>query len=182
MRLQPLGLDGLFLIEPEPIPDTRGFFARCFSADILRAAGLVADFPEWSLSYNQKRGTLRGLHWQAEPYAETKLVQCIRGAIFDVAVDVRPNSPTRGRWIGLELSAENRNLFYIPAGFAHGFQTLTDDAEVYYHISEPFRPEASRGVRWNDPAIGVTWPPADRRIMSARDEGLPELSTFKDSV
>ena len=176
MRLRPLALEGLFVIEPEPIADSRGFFARCFSADAMKAAGLICDFPEWSLSYNKRRGTLRGLHWQAAPYAETKLVQCIRGAIFDVAIDIRPDSPTRGHWTGLELSADNRNLFYIPAGFAHGFQTLTDHAEVYYHISEPFRPEASRGVRWNDPAIGIEWPPADERTMSDRDAALPFLA------
>jgi dTDP-4-dehydrorhamnose 3,5-epimerase len=175
MRLQPLELGGLYLIEPEPIADTRGFFARCFSAAALRSAGLVTEFPEWSVSYNKKRGTLRGLHWQAEPHAETKLVQCVRGAIFDVAVDLRPGSPTRWRWLGFELTAENRRLFYIPAGFAHGFQTLTDDTEVYYHISVPYVPEAARGVRWNDPQIGVTWPPAEERIMSARDETLPGL-------
>jgi dTDP-4-dehydrorhamnose 3,5-epimerase len=175
MRLQPLELEGLYLIQPEPIADTRGFFARCFSADVLRSEGLVADFPEWSLSFNRRRGTLRGLHWQAATHAETKLVQCVRGAIFDVAVDVRPGSPTRGRWLGLELTADNRNIFYIPAGFAHGFQTLTDDTEIYYHISEPYVPEASRGVRWNDPDIAVTWPAVEQRTMSARDEGLPML-------
>ncbi len=180
MRLRPLDLEGLFVIEPDPIADNRGFFARCYSADVLKSAGLVCDFPEWSLSYNKRRGTLRGLHWQAAPHEETKLVQCIRGAIFDVAVDVRPSSSTRGRWIGVELSAENRSLFYIPAGFAHGFQTLTDDAELYYHISEPFRPEASRGVRWNDPDIAIDWPAAHKLTMSERDKGLPLLVDVAD--
>lgn len=176
MRLRPLGLEGLFVIEPEPIEDNRGFFARCFSAGVFKSAGLVSDFPEWSLSYNKRRNTLRGLHWQAEPHAETKLVQCVRGAIFDVAVDVRPGSPTRGRWVGIELSAENRNIYYISAGFAHGFQTLTDDTEIYYHISEPFRADAALGVRWDDPDIAIDWPAADKRTMSERDVGLPVLA------
>lgn len=180
MRLQALRIDGLFLIEPQPIADARGYFARCVSKSMLEETGLVTDFPEWSLSYNARRGTLRGLHWQEAPHSETKLVQCIRGAIFDVAVDLRANSPTRGQWVGVELTADNRRLFYIPAGFAHGFQTLVDDTELYYHISEPFRPEGARGLRWNDPDVSIDWPAVEKRTMSERDEMLPLLADVKD--
>lgn len=180
MRLEALPLAGLHRVIPAPIEDNRGFFARCYSRDMLAGAGLVTEWPEWSLSYNARRGTLRGLHWQAAPAPEAKLVQCIRGAVFDVAVDLRPDSPSRGRWHGLELTAENRNVFYIPQGFAHGFQTLTDSAELLYHISEPFRPECARGVRWNDPDLAIDWPDAQERVLSERDARLPlfaELET-----
>src|SRR4051812_34233750 len=136
MRLEPLPLPGLFRLVPEPIADNRGFFARCFSRAVLQAAQLEVDFPEWSFSFNEKRGTLRGLHWQAAPNEECKLVQCTRGAIFDVVVDVRANSPTRGQWHEEELTAENRHIVYVPKGFAHGFLTLADHTELLYHISE----------------------------------------------
>ena len=172
MKLEALPL-GLFRLVPELVYDARGFFARCFSRSALDAAGLVTDLPEWSLSYNARRGTLRGLHWQAEPYFEAKLVQCTRGAVFDVAVDMRRQSSTRGQWHAVELSAENRHILYIPKGFAHGFQTLTDDTEILYHISEPFRPEYARGVRWNDPTLAIGWPAVEERILSDRDTALP---------
>jgi dTDP-4-dehydrorhamnose 3,5-epimerase len=172
MKLEALPL-GLFRLVPAPVYDARGFFARCFSRSALDAAGLVTDFPEWSLSYNARRGTLRGLHWQAAPHLEAKLVQCTRGAVFDVAVDIRSRSPTRGQWHAVELSAKNRHILYIPKGFAHGFQTLTDDAELLYHISEAFRPEYARGVRWNDPTFAIAWPVIDDRILSERDTALP---------
>jgi len=173
MRLEPLPLSGLFRLAPEPISDSRGFFARCFSRSVLQAAGLEVDFPEWSLSYNEKRGTLRGLHWQAPPHEECKLVQCIRGAIFDVVVDVRSNSPTRGRWHAEELTSENRHILYVPKGFAHGFQTLADRSELLYHISEPYRPEGARGIRWNDPTLAIKWPASSELIISDRDAKLP---------
>lgn len=178
MILEPLALDGMWCVTPEPIRDERGFFARCFSRDMLVAKGLCVDFPEWSLSYNAHRGTLRGLHWQALPHPETKLVQCVRGAVFDVAVDLRPGSPDFGKWVALELSAENRKIAYIPAGFAHGFQTLTDGAELLYHISELFRPDCTRGVRWDDPDLAIPWPRAPERILSPRDAALPQLSAL----
>jgi dTDP-4-dehydrorhamnose 3,5-epimerase len=174
MNLEALPL-GLFRLVPTLVYDARGFFARCFSRSALDAVGLSTDFPEWSLSYNARRGTLRGLHWQAAPYVEAKLVQCTRGAIFDVAVDIRSRSSTRGQWHAVELSAENRHILYIPEGLAHGFQTLTDDTEVLYHISEVFRPEYARGVRWNDPTLAIGWPAIDERILSDRDMALPFL-------
>jgi dTDP-4-dehydrorhamnose 3,5-epimerase len=127
------------------------------------------------VSFNGRRGTLRGLHFQAPPHEEIKLVSCTRGAVFDVAVDVRPGSPSRGKWVGVELSADNRAAIYIPAGFAHGFQTLTDDAEVRYHISETYRPEAARGVRWDDPELAIAWPNIQERVISSRDLALPRL-------
>ena len=176
MKVEALPLDGVFRLVPEPEWDSRGFFARCYERNSMAAAGLVTDLPEWSLSYNTRRGTLRGLHWQAEPYLEAKMVQCIRGAVFDVAVDMRKDSPNFRRWHGIELSAENRHLLYIPKGFAHGFQTLTDHAELLYHVSEPYRPDCARGVRWNDPDLAIDWPPIDVRIVSERDSNLPLMS------
>jgi dTDP-4-dehydrorhamnose 3,5-epimerase len=175
MLFRPLEIPGLWLIEPEKMEDERGFFSRLFCADTFRERGLCVDYPQWSVSFNKCRGTLRGLHFQAPPHEETKLVSCTRGAVFDVAVDVRPQSRSRGRWAGVELSAENRAVLYIPSGFAHGFQTLTDDAEVRYHISERYRPEASRGVRWDDPDLAVAWPNTGQRVISSRDQALPRL-------
>jgi dTDP-4-dehydrorhamnose 3,5-epimerase len=181
MKLEALPL-GLFRLVPEFVHDVRGFFARCFSRSVLDATGLITDFPEWSLSYNARRGTLRGLHWQAAPYFEAKLVQCTRGAVFDVAVDIRSGSPTRGQWHAVELSAENRHALYIPKGFAHGFQTLTDDTELLYHISEVFRPEYACGVRWNDPTLAIDWPEiGERRILSDRDAALPFITELDES-
>lgn len=178
MKIEPLPLPGVFLLIPEPIADERGFFARSFSRDALREIGLDTDFPEWSTSFNRRRGTLRGLHLQAAPKAETKLVRCVQGAIFDVAVDLRPESSTLGQNVSVELSAENRRILYIPKGFAHGFQTLTDNTELHYHISESYSPAHACGVRWNDPDIGIAWPKAAERIMSDRDANLPLLADF----
>lgn len=179
MRLDPLPLDGAFRLIPEPIFDARGFFARCFERQVLQAVGLEADFPEWSLSYNKHRGTLRGLHWQAAPRCEVKIVQCIRGAVFDVIVDVRPHSPTRARWHAVELTSENRHLLYVPRGFAHGFQALCDEVELLYHISEPFHTAGARGVRWDDPDLSIGWPIADAPLLSERDANLPLLAEIE---
>jgi dTDP-4-dehydrorhamnose 3,5-epimerase len=176
MRIEPLKLAGPCLLVPEPVEDSRGFFARSFSAEQLRGVGLDTDYPEWSLSHNRKRGTVRGLHWQAEPHAETKLVQCIRGAVFDVIVDVRRGSPTRGAWQGVLLSAENRLTLYVPAGFAHGYQTIADDTELLYHISETYRPELARGMLWNDETLGIEWPSTADYNISERDASLPRLA------
>lgn len=175
MRIEALALEGAFLLIPEPARDARGFFARCFSAAALERAGMMSAYPEWSLSYNAARGTLRGMHWQAAPHQEAKLVQCIRGAIFDVIVDLRRGSASYGRWHGVTLSAENRHMLYVPPGFAHGFQTLADASELYYHISQAYRPEGARGVRWDDPDLAIEWPDVPVRTMSERDAGLPLL-------
>ena len=175
MLFRPLDIPGLFLIELERMEDERGFFSRLFCADSFRARGLCADYPQWSTSFNSRRGTLRGLHFQVAPHEEIKLVSCTRGAVFDVAVDVRQGSQSRGEWVGVELSDENRSTLYIPAGFAHGFQTLTDNAEVHYHISERHVPEAARGVRWDDPDLAIAWPHTEQRVISNRDRALPRL-------
>ena len=148
----------MWLVELEPIADERGFFARSWSSEEFRGHGLDDRLTQTSVSFNYRRGTLRGLHYQAEPHAEAKLVRCTAGAIFDVAVDVRPGSVTFGKWVSIELSSDNRHAFYLPAGFAHGFQSLTADSEVLYQISVAHAPDHSRGVRWDDPAIAIQWP------------------------
>ena len=176
MILEPTRLAGVHLLLPEPARDHRGFFARVYDRDQLAAQGLCTEYPQWSVSFSTRCGTLRGLHWQDPPYLETKLLQCIRGAVFDVAVDLRAGSPQFGQCVHFELSAENRGIAYIPAGFAHGFQTLTDDAEVLYHISAPYNAAAARGLRWNDPALAIPWPACDERILSERDAALPGLA------
>jgi dTDP-4-dehydrorhamnose 3,5-epimerase len=139
---------------------------------------LNPDAVQCNASFNARRGTLRGMHYQAEPHGESKLVRCVRGTIFDVAVDLRPDSPTCRNWHGIELSAENRLAFYIPAGLAHGFQTLTDDCEVLYQMGNPYVPESARGVRWDDPALAIEWPAVGgRRTISEKDASYPELQT-----
>ncbi|HEX8243788.1 MAG TPA: dTDP-4-dehydrorhamnose 3,5-epimerase, partial [Longimicrobium sp.] len=159
-------LAGAWIVDPERLEDERGFFARTFDAGEFARRGLRSAFPQCSVSFNARAGTLRGMHFQAEPHAEAKLVRCTAGAVYDVIVDLRPESPTRLRWIGVELSAANRRALYVPEGCAHGFQTLADASEVFYQISVPYAAESARGVRWNDPAFGITWPAAERRTMS----------------
>jgi len=171
-------VSGAYLIEPEPIADERGLFARTFCAEEFARRGLDARVSQCNTSANRRAGTLRGMHYQAAPHGEAKLVRCTRGAIFDVAVDLRPSSSTYLRWAGAELTADNRQAFFIPAGCAHGFQTLADDSEVLYQMSTPFVPGAGRGVRWNDPAFGITWPepPPLGRTISERDRVYPDLT------
>jgi dTDP-4-dehydrorhamnose 3,5-epimerase len=171
-------IPGLYVIEIEPRADERGFFARTWCADELAGAGLVGSVAQCSVSYNTRKGTLRGMHYQADPYAETKIVRCTAGAVYDVAVDLRPESPTFHKWFGIELQAGRHNMLYIPAGLAHGFQTLTDDAEVYYQISVPYQPDAGRGVRWDDPAFGIVWPLVNP-ILSERDATYPSVMADK---
>jgi dTDP-4-dehydrorhamnose 3,5-epimerase len=177
MRFEQTPLPGAWVIELAPLGDERGWFARTFDADAFAAHGLNATVVQCNASFNPRRGTLRGMHYQAEPHGESKLVRCVRGAIFDVAVDLRARSPTLRRWHGVELSAENRLAFYIPAGLAHGFQTLTDDAEVLYQMGDRYVPESARGVRFDDPAFGIDWPPvqAGERIVSERDRAFPDF-------
>ncbi len=168
-------LAGAYVVEAERIADERGFFARTYSRAELAAHGLDPDIAQCSVSFNHRRGTLRGLHFQAEPFAEVKLVRCTRGSIWDVIVDIRDGSPTRGRHAAAVLSAEARNAFYIPKGFAHGFLTLEDDAEVFYQISAPYSPQHARGFRWDDPAFAIPWPEAPA-VISDRDRDLPVFS------
>ena len=177
-----LPLSDAWLIEPERIEDERGFFARTFSAEEFLAHKLVPTIAQCSVSYNRKRGTLRGLHFQAPPHAEVKYVRCTRGAAFDVIVDLRPESPTFKRWTSIELSVENQRLVYIPQGFAHGFQTMVDDTELCYQISTSYVPNAARGIRWDDPELAVVWPQADQRVISTRDLALPTLAALEQST
>jgi dTDP-4-dehydrorhamnose 3,5-epimerase len=151
-------LAGVFIVEPERLEDERGFFARTWCPEEFEARGLSPRLAQCSISYNRKKGTLRGMHYQVAPYAEAKLVRCTMGAIYDVALDLRPGSPTFKQWISVELTADNRKMLYIPEGLAHGFQTLADDTEVFYQISEFYHPESARGVRWDDPAFAIEWP------------------------
>lgn len=175
MHFKETGLKGAWLIKTEPAEDERGYFARVFCRDQFSRLGLETEYIQNSISYNRKRGTLRGMHYQAAPAAETKLVQCVRGSLFDVIVDLRPESETYCSWYGIELSADNGCLLYVPAGFAHGFQTLTDDTTVYYMISKAYAPEYARGVRWNDPAFGINWPVPDP-VISEKDRQLPDYN------
>ncbi len=158
-------LQGVFEIEPERLEDPRGFFARTWCQREFEAHGLTPRMVQSSVSYNRKRGTLRGMHYQVPPHAEAKLVRCTRGSLLDVAVDLRPDSLTFKQHVAVLLSAENRLMLYIPGGLAHGFQTLEDDTEVFYQMSEFYAPEHSRGVRYDDPAFGIRWPIADLIIL-----------------
>jgi dTDP-4-dehydrorhamnose 3,5-epimerase len=180
MRFTALPIPGAFRIEIEKLADSRGFFARTFCANEFAAHGLMTDFLQRSVSFNAKKGTLRGLHYQVAPHAETKVVRCVAGAAFDVLVDLRRSSPTFGHWHGEEISADNRVMLYIPEGCAHGFQTLADATELYYEITPCFVAEAGRGVAFDDPEIGIVWPLADP-VMSDADRArlrLAEVETF----
>ena len=169
MQIRPLPLSGAFLLEIDRVADERGFFARTWSREQLEQFGLSATVSECSISYNKKNRTVRGLHFQEPPYAEVKLVRCQRGAVFDVIVDIRPDSQTFLSWYGTALSAENALSLYIPEGFAHGFQTLRDESEVHYMISAPYRPEAARTINWRDADIGISWPYESGITISQKD-------------
>jgi dTDP-4-dehydrorhamnose 3,5-epimerase len=171
-------LAGVWVIELEKLTDERGWFARTFDREEFELRGLNPEVVQTNASFNTARGTLRGMHHQAEPHGESKVVRCVSGAIFDVAVDLRPGSPTLAQWHGVELSARNRRALYIPAGLAHGFQTLEDDTEVHYLMGNPYVPDAGRGVRWDDPGLAIEWPPAPPggRVISERDAGYPDFS------
>jgi len=176
VKFTPTPLSGAFVIDIEPIADERGYFARTWCTREMASHGLCTDVVQCNVSFNRRRGTLRGMHFQAAPHGETKIVRCIRGAIFDVIVDLRPGSPTVRRWFGVELSAANGRALYVPEGMAHGFQTLEDDAEVFYWMSEFHHPESARGVRWDDPAFGIEWPRAESRIVHPRDLAYPDFA------
>jgi len=168
-------VEGAFLIQPERREDERGFFARTYCVRELAEHGLDPQVVQRSVSYNRKRGTLRGMHYQVAPHEETKLVSCSRGEIYDVIIDLRPASPSFRRWAGATLTADNGHLLYIPRGCAHGFITLTDDAVVDYQISDFHHPESARGIRYDDPAFGVKWPFAPI-VIAARDRAWPDYS------
>ena len=173
MIFENLSLKGSCLLKLEKHLDERGFFARTFCSKEFEEKGLNNKFLQSSISYNSKKGTLRGMHYQVAPHEEVKLVQCVKGAIYDVIIDLRANSSTYCQWVGVELNEDNGNLVYVPKGFAHGFQTLTDETVVYYQISDFYAPESARGVRWDDPAFGINWP-IDEPVISIKDSRLPD--------
>lgn len=175
MHFVPTSLPGVYVVEPERLADDRGHFARAWCVREFADRGLETKLVQCSTSYNRRRGTLRGLHYQAAPHEEVKLVRCTRGAAYDVVVDLRPDSPTYRRWVAVELSAENGVAVYIPGGCAHGYQTLADDTELLYQMSEFYYPESARGVRWDDPALGIEWPECSDRIIAPRDRAFPDL-------
>lgn len=175
MRFFETDLDGARLIELEPIRDERGFFSRSFCVKEFAAQSLETNFVQHSLSYSAAGGTLRGMHFQAAPHSEVKVVDCVKGAIWDVIIDIRPDSPTYRKWQGFELTAENRRQLYIPAGFAHGFQTLSDNTEVHYLISAFYEPSAARGLRYDDPSFAIRWP-LPIAVISAKDLAWPDFA------
>jgi dTDP-4-dehydrorhamnose 3,5-epimerase len=175
MKFVETGLEGLFVVELEKLFDRRGFFARSWCAREFTEHGLEIGLAQCNVSYNEKRGTLRGLHFQREPFAEAKLVRCTRGHVYDVAVDLRPQSSTLSSWFAVELSEANGRALFVPKGFAHGFQTLVEYSEVFYQMSDFYEPTAQAGVRWNDPAFGIRWPIA-KPILSTRDAAYPDFS------
>jgi dTDP-4-dehydrorhamnose 3,5-epimerase len=168
-------LRGAYVIDIEPIEDERGFFARSWCAREFREHGLSPELSQCNISFNHRRGALRGMHFQAHPHAEAKLVRCTRGAIYDVLVDLRPESKTFRQWEAYEISADNRRMVYIPEGFAHGFQTLENGCEVFYQMSAPYHAPSSCGVRWDDPSFAIEWPIRDP-ILSARDAAYPDFT------
>ena len=171
-------LPGATVVELERREDERGFFARSFCQREFEAQGLESCVAQCNVSFNRRRGTLRGLHWQTAPHGETKLVRVTRGVLWDVIVDLRPDSPAYCRWFGVELSAENRRALYIPQGVAHGFQTLVDDVEVFYQMSTFYVPDAQRGARWDDPVFGIEWP-IRPPFLSDRDAACPDFQPGK---
>jgi dTDP-4-dehydrorhamnose 3,5-epimerase len=175
MRFTKTPLAGAHVVDLEPIEDERGMFARSWCPTEFSRRGLDSRLSACSVSVNRAAGTLRGMHYQASPHGEAKLVRCTAGAIYDVIIDLRPESSTFTRWFGLELTASNRTALYAPQGFAHGFQTLEAESEVLYLISTPYIAEAARGVRWDDPAFAIDWPPAARRVISERDRTYPDF-------
>lgn len=168
-------LKGAFIIEIEKLDDNRGFFARSWCRNEFNAHGLASSVVQANVSSNKKKGTLRGMHYQLAPHEETKLVRCTRGAIYDVIVDLRPASPTYARWVGVELTAENYRMLYVPENFAHGFQTLEDDTEVTYQVSQFYAPGSESGIRWDDPAFSIEWP-IEVRVISDKDKRWPDYT------
>lgn len=175
-----LPLAGAFAIDVEPRSDERGLFARTVCAEEFGRHGLSTVFVQSSVSWNRQAGTLRGLHFQAAPHEEEKLVRCTAGRVFDVMVDLRPGSATHGRWTAVELDAGGRRAVYIPGGFAHGFMTLEPDSELLYQMTTPYVPGAARGLAWDDPDVGIVWP-AGEKILSDRDRELPGLAGLRDA-
>jgi dTDP-4-dehydrorhamnose 3,5-epimerase len=173
MRFTEAGPVGAYVIEPEKLTDERGFFARVWCARELEDQGLESSLAQASIAYNDRKNTLRGMHYQIPPHEEVKIVRCTAGAIFDAIVDLRPDSPTYLDVAHVVLSARNRRMLYVPRGFAHGYQTLENHTEVFYQMSEFYTPGSQAGIRWDDPTLAVPWPDAEERIISERDRALP---------
>jgi dTDP-4-dehydrorhamnose 3,5-epimerase len=174
MKFTETCLKGVFIVEIEKLSDDRGFFARSWCQKEFEAIGLTSRVVQANLSANQKNGTLRGMHYQIAPYQECKLVRYTRGAIFDVIIDLRPDSPTYKQWTGIELTADNYTMLFVPEDFAHGFQTLADDTEVTYQVSQFYTPGSEKGIRFDDPTFGIQWPLAVT-IISAKDKSWPDF-------
>jgi dTDP-4-dehydrorhamnose 3,5-epimerase len=168
-------LPGVFIIDLERFEDERGFFACSWRASEFEQRGLNHTPKQRNVAFNAQRGTLRGMHFQNQPHEEAKLVQCTRGAVYDVAIDLRPDSPTLHQWVAVELTAENQRMLYIPEGFAHGYQTLTDEATLHYQVSEYYHPESAGGVRWDDPVFGIQWP-LPVAVIAERDASYPSVN------
>lgn len=179
MKVEQTGLAGVILLEPRRFGDKRGFFAETYNVRAYRDAGIECEFVQDNHSFSDQVGTVRGLHFQKPPAAQAKLVRCGSGAIFDVAVDIRLESPTYGKWVGYELSADNGLQLFIPAGFAHGFMTLKPSSEIVYKCSDYYAPETEGSVRWDDPDIGIEWPEVDNPVLSEKDAEAPSLSQLK---
>jgi dTDP-4-dehydrorhamnose 3,5-epimerase len=175
MRFTETELPGVWLVESDIFEDERGAFIRAWVAEELEAHGLEAHYVQGAIATNRHRGTIRGLHYQAAPHEQAKLIRSIRGRVFDVVVDLRPDSPTRRQWIGVELDSATQTMIFLPRGVAHGYQTLTDDAEVFYLASTPYAPESQRGLRWDDPAVGIDWPLGPPTVINARDSAYPDI-------
>jgi dTDP-4-dehydrorhamnose 3,5-epimerase len=175
-------IDGVFRVDVEPAEDARGSFARAWSVREFAEMGLATDFPEINFSSSSRRGTIRGLHYQAAPHQEAKFVRCIRGALFDVVVDLRPDSPTRYRWAGFEIRASLRQSIYIPGGCAHGVKTLEDDTEMLYMVSACYQPGAEFGIRWDDPFFDISWPDPDTQILSDKDRSWPDFRPAAEAL
>jgi dTDP-4-dehydrorhamnose 3,5-epimerase len=177
MKFFPTELEGSFVIELEPIQDDRGYFARTYCAQEFEAQKITESFVQANTAFSHRKGTLRGMHYQRAPYAEAKLVRCIHGAAFDVIIDLRPESASYCKWFGVELTFQNNRLLYIPKGFAHGYQTLTDRTELFYMVSAFYTPQAELGIRWNDPRFGIEWPIVDDVNISEKDRAWPNFKS-----
>jgi len=173
MQFKETTLTGAYIIEVEPKGDERGFLARTFCKKEFASRGLETEVAQANLSFNAKKGTLRGMHFQVPPFGEAKLVQCLQGSVYDVIIDLRPDSETHRHWLAVEMSADDKKMLYIPEGFAHGFQALEDECVLYYLMFEFFAPEYARGVRWDDPAFGIKWPLPDP-VISEKDRQWPD--------
>lgn len=176
MKFTPLELSGAYIIEAEPRQDDRGYFARVFCVDEFSAHDLCTSWQQANVAHNKQKGITRGMHYQHAPDAEVKLVRCSRGAVYDVIVDMRPESPTYRAWYGCELSEKNQTLLYVPTGFAHGYQVLSDHSDLHYMVSTGYAPQSEDGIRWDDPAIGIEWPVSASVILSDKDKAWPLLS------